>query len=395
MPSAIFTAPAHALDDFGVYIHIPFCAHICAYCDFNTYAGQDFRVPAYVEAVCREIGLWSAPFTGRSAASIYLGGGTPSLLSGEQIGRILATCRSTFTVTADAEVTLEANPNDLDEVYCAALREAGVNRLSIGVQTLSHRGLRVLGRLHDSAQIATALAAARSAGFRNVSLDLISGWPGQTVEQCRTELERILAGEIGSAPDHLSIYGLIVEPGTPMADAVERGILAPADEDLAAELYDVSRAALEAAGWTHYEIANWCRAPALASRHNGVYWRNGEYAGIGAGAHGYVGGRRLMNQPSPQRYIAALASGRSPTSNVETIGPETAMGETMMLGLRLLHDGVAASAFRARHGVALEEKYGAQLARFSSLGLIDVDAGGVRLTSRGALLANTVCAEFL
>ncbi len=324
-----------------------------------------------------------------------MGGGTPSLLSGEQIGEILAACRSAFDVAADAEITMEANPNDLDEAYCAALIAAGVNRLSIGVQTLDHRGLRVLGRLHHGAQIASALASARAAGFRNLSLDLISGWPGQTTEQCRTELESVLAGEIGSAPDHLSIYGLIVEPGTPMADAVARGILAPADDDLAAELYDVARAALQAAGWTHYEIANWCREPEFASRHNSVYWRNGEYAGLGAGAHGYIGGRRRMNQPSPRRYIAAIASGQLPTTNAETIGPETAMGETMMLGLRLLQDGVSASAFRARHGVALEEKYGAQLDRFKSLELIDVDAGVVRLTPRGALLANTVCAEFL
>jgi oxygen-independent coproporphyrinogen-3 oxidase len=391
-----FAAPVQQDDAFGVYIHIPFCTHICPYCDFNTFAGQADRIPRYVEAVRRETTLWSASFAGRTAESVFLGGGTPSLLTPEQIQSVLAACQDAFALAPGAEITIEANPNDLDEAYCTRLLAAGVHRLSIGAQTLDRRGLRVLGRLHEAEQTASAVAAARSAGFTNISLDFIYGWPGQTLPGWRDELARVLAGAVGgSRPDHLSLYGLIVEPGTPMSDAVKRHILTPVDDDAAADLYEAAIDLLAAAGWYHYEIANWAAVPEMASRHNAVYWRNGDYAGIGAGAHGHVAGRRTMNQPSPARYIAMVDAGRSPVTNTETIDARTAMGETMMLGLRLLHDGVSAAAFAQRHGIALPDQFGAEISRLVGLGLLDADERRVTLTRRGALLANSVCAEFL
>jgi oxygen-independent coproporphyrinogen-3 oxidase len=379
-----------------VYVHIPFCAHICPYCDFNTYAGQNHRIPAYVAALERETTLWAPRFAGREAGSLFLGGGTPSLLAPKQIGAIVAACRDAFALSPDAEITLESNPNDLTATYCEALLALGVTRLSIGAQTLDRRGLRVLGRLHDVEQIAAAVAAARAAGCDNLSLDFIYGWPGQTLPGWRDELARILSGEVGgSPPDHLSLYGLIVEPGTPMADAVTRHILTPGDDDLAADMYETAVELLAAAGWSHYEISNWSATPALASRHNAVYWRNGDYAGLGAGAHGHVAGTRTMNQPSPRRYCERLAAGDSPVTNSESIAARTAMGETMMLGLRLLEAGVSATAFEARHGIALREQFAPVLPRLESLGLIAWADGAVRLTARGALLANAVSAEFL
>jgi oxygen-independent coproporphyrinogen III oxidase len=396
IPAFAFDAPAQVDDDFGIYIHIPFCAHICPYCDFNTYAGQSARIPSYVQAVAREIPRWAQKFDSRTAGSIFVGGGTPSLLSPEQIQELLASCRNSFDLASDVEVTIEANPNNLDVGYCSELLEAGVNRLSIGAQTLDRRGLRVLGRLHEADQVASAVRAARIAGFENLSLDLIYGWPGQTIEGWRSDLSRVLSGEIGgSPPDHLSLYGLIVEPGTPMADAVHRGILTPVDDDTAADFYELAGATLTGAGWLHYEIANWAATAETASRHNAVYWRNGDYAGIGAGAHGHSDGRRTMNQPSPKRYIALLEQGESPVTNVERIEAATAMGETMMLGLRLLKDGVSAAAFEARHGVSLKNQFGPQISMLTSAGLLAADGKGVRLTPRGALIANSVCAEFL
>jgi oxygen-independent coproporphyrinogen III oxidase len=392
----LFDAPAQVDDRFGIYIHVPFCSHICPYCDFNTYAGQSARIPAYVEAVLRETAQWAAQFEDRFAASIFIGGGTPSLLDSSQIKAILDACGSDFALAPDVEVTIEANPNNLDERYCSSLLDAGVNRLSIGAQTLDRRGLRVLGRLHEAEHVARAVAAARQAGFENVSLDFIFGWPGQTIDQWQTDLNQVLTGVAGGRPpDHLSLYGLIVEPGTPMADAVKRGILSPVDDDTAADFYELAMVMLADAGWIHYEIANWASSPDKTSRHNAVYWRNGDYAGIGAGAHGHTRGRRTMNQPSPGRYIASLQSCNSVVSNIEEISERTAMGETMMLGLRLLEDGVSVPSFARRHGVSLFEQFEPQIARLTSTGLLEADDERVRLSKRGALLANVVCAEFL
>lgn len=390
------SAPIAANGQFGVYIHVPFCRHICPYCDFNTYAGLEQLVPAYVEAVCMEIDLWAADFSGRQAKSVFFGGGTPSLLAPDQIQQMIDTCRTAFSLAGDGEITLESNPNDLSEAYCEALLVAGINRLSIGGQTFNHRGLRVLGRKHSDNQVHQALTAARSAGFSNISVDLIYGWPGQSLEMWRNDLELITGARYDqSVPDHLSLYSLIVEPGTPMADAVARGILSPVSDDDSADFYELAIEHLRERDWRHYEIANWAGPSGAPSRHNAIYWRNGDYAGIGAGAHGHVQGRRTMNHPAPRRYIELLGGGRSPVSNVETIDPALAMGETMMLGLRLLDSGVSASAFAVRHGVSLRERFGGAIDRLTELGMLDTVDERLILTGRGTMVANSVCAEFL
>ncbi|MDP9363245.1 MAG: radical SAM protein, partial [Chloroflexota bacterium] len=202
-----FIAPAPAGAALGIYLHVPFCAHICPYCDFNTYAGQSTLIPRYVAAVEREIAAQGEALGGRRATTLFFGGGTPSLLAPADIARLVRACRAAFAVDPDAEVTLEANPNGVDEAYFVGLLEAGVNRLSLGAQTLDRRGLRALGRLHEAATTAAAVAAARRAGFDNLSLDLIFGWPGQTPEAWRADLDRVLAGEVGgTVPEHLSLY---------------------------------------------------------------------------------------------------------------------------------------------------------------------------------------------
>ncbi len=431
-------APLPPGSPLGLYLHVPFCAHICPYCDFNTYAGQEELIPRYVAAMERDIAKQGRELGRRAAGTIFFGGGTPSLLPAEAVAGLIRACREAFAVAADTEVTLEANPNSVDAAYFAALREAGVNRLSIGVQTLHRRGLRVLGRQHEGEDARAALQAARAAGFGNVSLDLIFGWPGQTLDDWRQDLETVLAWD--EAPEHLSLYSLIVEPGTPMADAVARGILTVLDDDATADLYEEAIGLLDRAGWTHYEVANFARGaevgrrtdgqtdrrkspvvsrqsldhsepdlvssarlsvcpsvclPRFASRHNAIYWRNGEYVAFGAGAHARVGNRRTMNHLLPRAYVEAIEAGVSPHSNQEVLAPETQMGETMMLGLRLLQEGVGEEEFAARHGVGLEETYGDVIGEMIRLGLMERTGVGVHLTQRGLMVANEVCARFL
>ena len=389
-------APATVAEPIGIYLHVPFCAHICPYCDFNTYAGdaQLALVPRYVSALTREIARQGVEHGRPAAHTVFIGGGTPSLLDPEQIGALIAACRQSFDLTPDAEVTMEANPNGLDPVAAAGFATAGVTRLSLGVQTVHRRGLRTLGRQHEATDARAAYVAARGAGFQSVSLDLIFGWPGQTVDAWRDDLDAVLAWP-GGGPDHLSLYSLIVEPGTPFADAVARGIMRPLDDDASADLYEEAIARLDAAGFEHYEVANWARTPADRSRHNVTYWRNGSWAGIGAGAHGQWPGHREMHHLLPRTFIEAVENGESPISNRDEVTPRMAMGETMMLGLRLIRDGVGEDAFAARHGLGLTDAFGDTIGELETLGLLARESGRVRLTPRGLMVANDVCARFL
>jgi oxygen-independent coproporphyrinogen-3 oxidase len=390
IPSLPVPLPAGASP--GLYVHVPFCRHICPYCDFNTYAGQEGLIPGYVAAVIAEMRLAAAeqPVTG--APTLFFGGGTPSLLTPEQVGAIIDAARQLFGLDGDAEITLESNPESLDAAYLVGMRAAGVNRLSIGVQSQQRAGLRVLGRGHTADRAARAIALAREADFDNVSLDFIFGWPGQPEADWQRDLATILEWQ----PEHVSLYSLIVEPGTPMHSAVDRGILCALDDDTVASMYEQAVAALAGAGWEHYEIANFAREPHFRSRHNQLYWQAGPYHGFGAGAHGTLDGVRSSNLLLPAQYIAALNEGRRPVAVSETLSDATLMGETMMLGLRLLVDGVSATDFAARHGQSLTERYAAQIERFTSIGLLEWHRPDrLRLTERGALLANDVCAAFL
>ncbi len=377
----------------GVYIHVPFCSRICPYCDFNTYAGMEDLIPRYVDALCTEIERFPKQLGAMNASTIFLGGGTPSLLSAEQIGRIVAAVSHSFDLSPDAEITLEANPNNVDAIYFAGLLGAGVNRLSIGAQTFDRRGLRTLGRQHESNDVVLAVQAAKRAGFTNISCDLIFGWPGQSADVWKRDLQSIVSSELGLS--HLSLYSLIVEPGTPMAEAVGRGILVPVSDDDAADFYEMAREYLGNAGWLHYEIANWARTSECQSKHNITYWRNGAYAGFGAGAHWRIGNQRRMNHLLPKTYIETIECGESAVSNTEEITTRMAMGETMMLGLRLLHEGVTAPEFSMRHGTSLQAQFGVEIAQLAEIGLLAWDGTVARLTPRGMMLANDVCARFL
>lgn len=376
----------------GIYVHVPFCAHICPYCDFNTYSGQEALIPAYVDALIAEMRLTRERVElAGEAPTLFFGGGTPSLLSPEQIGRVIGAARDTYGLAGDAEITIEVNPESVDAEYLHALRATGVNRLSLGIQSQRRAGLQVLGRGHKAIQAGSAYQAARDAGFDNISLDFIFGWPGQTTEDWDADLSTILEWQ----PEHVSLYSLIVEPGTPMASAVQRGILTVIDDDRVADFYEQAAAKLGGAGWQHYEIANWAREPDLRSHHNLIYWQNGHYFGFGAGAHSHLGTLRGSNVRLTASYIEAIQAGRRPLAMAETIDPATEMGETMMLGLRLLVDGVSAGDFERRHGVSMTAHYAGQITRFIEIGMLAWHGERLRLTDKGMLLANDICGEFL
>jgi oxygen-independent coproporphyrinogen-3 oxidase len=380
----------------GLYIHVPFCRSKCAYCDFVSYPGQEALFAPYLAALHEEMS-WARSVVAQARASVgslYVGGGTPTALPVDDLAALIEAAREAFDLTPRAEVTVEANPGTVTEATLRTLRAAGVNRLSLGVQSFDDRMLDLLGRVHDAADARGAVHAARSAGLEDVNLDLIYGLPGQTLSSWQEDVREALV----LAPTHLSLYALTVEAGTPLASWIEAGALPPPDEDLSAEMYEWAEAALEAAGFVHYEISNWA-LPGRACRHNLVYWRNEPYLGLGAGAHSWWDGLRRANLPDPQVYVDAIRAGRAPVADQEPIDRALEMGETMMMGLRLLEEGVAMARFEARFGVPMEAVYGAEIDRLVARGLlarVPADAPRrIRLTVRGHLLGNQVFAAFL
>ncbi len=381
------------MPSLGLYIHVPFCERKCPYCDFNTYAGLQRLYAPYARALAREITLAGEALSHPPARTVFLGGGTPTVLPTELLGEILEAVRRAFALLPDAEITAEANPGTVDRARFAGLRALGVNRLSMGAQSFHDDELRFLGRIHSAEDVERAFAAARAAGFDNVNLDLIYGLPGQPVDKWR----RTLAQAVALGPEHISCYALTVEAGTPLARWVEERRVSPPDDDLAADLYEEAEASLAAAGYEHYEISNWARQAEADHRaqHNLIYWRNEPYLGFGAGAHSSLGGRRWWNVRAPEAYIRRLESGEGVTEGEETIDETLAMGETMMLGLRLVQEGVSREAFAKRHGRDLEEVYADELQELERWGLIERSRARVRLTRRGRLLGNQVFRRFL
>lgn len=381
--------PLRETDDAGtlaLYLHVPFCRRRCHYCNFNTYAGLEELFVPYVAALAGEV---RRAGQGEQVGTVFFGGGTPSILPVALLANLLAACYDAFVVDADAEISLEANPGTVDEASLADLRRLGINRLSFGVQSAHPNELALLGRWHTFEQAVQAVSTARAAGFDNLSLDLIYGLPGQSPNHWKATLHAALT----LSPDHLSAYCLTVEDGTPLAAWVASGQVPTPDPDLAADMYELTESILEQAGFVHYEISNWAR-PGHECRHNLVYWRNGAYLGFGAGAHSHRDGRRWWNVPTPAEYVARLQAGETPQAAAEEIDATLAMGETMMLGLRL-REGVSAEAFRERFGSDLAEVYGQALDELAAQGLIEWVRQRVRLTARGRLLGNRVFAQFL
>lgn len=375
----------------GLYVHVPFCVKKCSYCSFFSVPVKDELVSRYLGALAREMEMRSSllPPEERSVDSVFIGGGTPTCLSGEDLAGILENASSFFNIAGGAEITVEANPGTLGEEKLGDLKNAGVNRLSIGFQACCPELLETLGRIHSYSESEESFREARRAGFDNVNVDLIFGIPGQSLEQWQSCLERVA----GLRPDHVSAYGLQLEEGTPLCRRVREGVPEPCPEDLEAGMYRVLIDTLAAYGYIHYEVSNFA-LPGRLCRHNLRYWRNLPYLGLGPAAHSYLDGRRSAGEPSLDGYLEKLAAGRLPVSRVENGGPEEEMSETVFLGLRLM-DGLDLDGFRKRFGKSIEDVYPEEIKRLTGLGLVKRAEGRLRLTRRGLMLGNRVFAEFV
>ena len=371
---------------FGIYVHVPFCMHRCHYCDFNTYEGLDSLHEPYVEALVDEIARDARG--GRAATSVFFGGGTPTLLTASQLARIVDAIDERFGIAEGAEITVEANPETIDPAYLRALRAAGFNRISIGVQSLAPAVLEKLGRTHSAGRALEALEDARGAGFQDVNADLIYGSPWESESDWVTSL----TGIVELSPDHVSAYGLTVEEGTPLHTLVATGRTPDVDPDVQASRHGIASQVLSAAGYQRYEISNWSR-PGQASRHNVLYWSAGDYVGFGAGAHSHMAGHRWWTVRLPRDYISLVADGSSTMAGEESLDPDRRAGEALMLGLRLA-SGVDTEAFETRFPGALAERAG-EIDRLIGLGLLERAGGSLRLSTHGTLLANDVLSGLL
>lgn len=390
IPDAIAEVPISNPDArIGIYVHIPFCQKHCPYCDFAVVEGMLHTAPAYVDALCQEIRQGAERYAPNPpVATIFLGGGTPSLLPAAQIGRILTTISDVFAVQSDAEITLEANPGPLRPRHLVGFRAAGVTRLSIGVQTFNQRGLDILGRLHTPAEGRQAIEHARAAGFTSVSADLIFGWQEQTLADWRDDLQTAIALH----PDHLSAYSLTVEEGTPLAHAVAAGTTSVADEDLYADMFLAADELLTGAGYLHYETSNYAH-PGHRSRHNCGYWVNGDYLGFGVGAHSHRHDRRFWNAWDLHTYLTNVQEGNAEAGS-EQITEATARAETMFLGTRLA-EGVSGNAFFERHARTVDAIYGRQIAEYVTRGVVTHTGGRIAIASGARLLADEIAVRFL
>ena len=371
----------------SLYIHIPFCVKKCLYCGFYSTPYTANSADSFVSALCLDAARRRDEFSESSFDTVYIGGGTPTALSRGQLGKVFRIIRDQFRISGDAEYTIEANPNSITTEGLALLLDNGVNRLSIGVQSFSDSILRTLGRLYTGEEALNAVVQARSAGFRNVGIDLMYGIPGQTLSDWKHSLESALA----LTPDHISVYGLSLDDGTWFASEAEAGRLLVPDDEAAVTMSVVAVAALTAAGYGHYEISNFAR-PGFACRHNVNYWERGAYLGIGPGAWSFLGGRRFSNSRDNEEYCRRLHAGLSPVVMNEIVEPSQAAAEAIMLALRM-EEGVDLARFGQEHGASALERLTSKGKRLARSGFAAVSLDRLRLTERGMQLSDSVIAR--
>ncbi|GIF00215.1 coproporphyrinogen III oxidase [Paractinoplanes rishiriensis] len=366
---------------FAVYVHVPFCASRCGYCDFNTYTASELgggvSRDTYVDTVLAELQLGKSLINPKRVDTVFVGGGTPTLLSADDLGRILAAVDDAWGLSPDAEVTTEANPESVDAGYLRRLRSHGFNRISLGMQSASPAVLRILDRQHTAGRAPAAALEAREAGFEHVNLDLIYGTPGETAD----DFAASLAAVVGAGVDHVSAYALIVEDGTRMAGRMRRGEMPYPSDDVAADRYLAAEAALTAADFGWYEVSNWATSAAARCRHNLLYWTGADWWGLGPGAHSHVGGVRWWNVKHPSAYAKRLADGVSPGHAREVLSDEDRRMEDIMLRVRL------------REGIPLARVDAVGAKQALADGLLERSAyedGNLILTLRGRLLADAV-----
>lgn len=369
----------------GLYVHFPYCRRKCAYCDFNSGVAPDAERHLYLQALSAEIEQ-SLPL---AISTVYFGGGTPTLYEAQELAAVLEALRGHFAIADDAEITVEANPGTVTVDSLRLLRQAGFSRLSLGVQSLEDAELRLLGRIHTSAEACEAVSSAREAGFGNLSIDLMRGLPGQNASQWET----VLTQAVALTPNHISVYGLILEPDTPLREQVESGLLPTPEEEDAADWIRWTVSTLAEAGYERYEISNYAQ-PGYRCRHNLLYWRDGESVGLGAGAVSYLSGERRRNLVKATDYIVAALEHRSLVADSERLDPDTACGEAVMLGLRTT-EGFAPEELKRRFGVDLRQRHKDLIARLVAGGLMLDDGVRLRLTFEGMLVQSAIACEFL
>jgi oxygen-independent coproporphyrinogen-3 oxidase len=374
----------------SLYLHIPFCPSKCPYCDFVSYVGGTALIEPYVAALCAEITRVGQQYATGPLNTVYLGGGTPSLLTPAQIDRILCAVDQAFGIAANAELSMEANPGTVDVANLAEYRSAGLNRISFGGQSMDDAELKRLGRQHSAIQVYEAFQAARAAGFDNVNLDFMYGTPGQTLASWQRTLEIACA----LAPEHLSLYPLTIEPHTEFARHYDRGLLGlPSDEEVVT-MYYLACALLREHGYEHYEVANWSR-PGRQCRHNLTYWRNEEFFAAGVGAHGYLRPVRFAHVRGTKRYIELILAGEEAIASREHVGLLDERFESVVMPLRLLREGFDTRIYRARFNERFEDRYGEVLTELEPYGFFEQEGPIIRLREEMVPVANEAWEHFL
>ncbi len=375
--------------NLGLYLHIPYCLHKCGYCDFNSHPENREESTHYVEALLKELKAYSPVLKNYTIPTVFMGGGTPTILPPSQLKKILHTVQQSFNLTPDCEITIEANPATIKLQTLQEIRTAGYNRISIGVQSFDERELQLLERVHNEDEIHSTVRRARSAKFENLSMDLMFALPDQTMEKWQSHLKQAIAKN----PDHLSTYNLTIEPATAFFKLHERGKLCLPPEDTQLEMYETTMQTLEDAGYQQYEISNFAK-PGMESQHNINYWNNGEYLGVGAGASSYLNGERFKNTNLPSIYIREIGIKENAIETRERLEPIHAMGETLMLGLRLLK-GISIDVFENRFQVSFQKVYGNVLEPLLNQDLITFNQNRIALSRKGLFLADSVILKFM
>ena len=383
------TTPNDITMNLGLYLHIPYCLHKCGYCDFNSHPENQVESVHYVEALLKELKFYSTTLKSYNVPTVFMGGGTPTILPPSQLKKILDTVQQGFNLTSDCEITIEANPATIKLETLQEIHAAGYNRISIGVQSFDEKELQLLERVHNEKEIHSTVHRARSANFENLSMDLMFALPDQSTEKWQSHLKQATAKN----PDHLSTYNLTIEPATAFFKLHEKGKLCLPHEDIQLEMYETTIQVLEDAGYSQYEISNFSK-PGMESQHNINYWNNGEYLGVGAGASSYLNGERSKNINLPSIYIREIETKASAIHTREHLEPLQAMGETLMLGLRLLK-GVSIDVFENRFQVSFQKVYGKVVESLLNQELITLNENRIALSRKGLFLADSVILKFM
>ena len=377
------------MNSLGLYLHIPYCLHKCGYCDFNSHPENQAEAEVYISALLAEIDHYAVKLKGKKVPTVFFGGGTPTILPPAHLDKILGRVKNRFNLTPSCEISIEANPATVEYETLEQIRLSGFNRISIGVQSFDAEELKLLERVHNQEEIHTTVDRARQAGFDNLSLDLMFSLPGQSPEKWKSHLQQA----VNKKPDHLSAYGLTIEPATSFFKLQERGLLQLPHEDIQLEMLETTIGFLQSAGYEHYEISNYAKS-GYECQHNLNYWNNGEYLGLGAGASSYLNGERFKNINLPSRYIREVQVGGTAVESTERLEPLHAMGETIMLGLRQLK-GISIENFENRFQVSFNTVYGKVLAPLLEERLITLNQNRMALSRKGLFIADSVILKFL